>query len=40
MGDVLEQLESRVAIGQRPEVDQARRIVGQLTAELARQDAA
>ncbi len=35
-----DQLESRVAIGQRPEVDQARRIVGQLTAELARQDAA
>jgi hypothetical protein len=39
MGDVLEQLELRAAIGQRPEVEQARRLVAELTADLAGEEA-
>lgn len=39
MGDVLEQLELRAAIGQRPEVEQARRLVVELTADLAGEEA-
>jgi len=35
LGDTLEQLESRAGMGRRLEIEQARRLVAELTADLA-----